>query len=77
VVFLEKLTVYEVSPVLLGAGIGTGTEIIKELDPPDPPAGSDSGGGDEGQTGNGEPSGVPPQVIGQGIAIDLLDLDLV
>lgn len=27
--FLEKLTVYEVSPVMLGAGIGTGTESIK------------------------------------------------
>lgn len=31
--FLEALTVYEVSPVMLGAGIGTGTESIKGIKP--------------------------------------------
>lgn len=30
--FLKKLEVYEVSPVLLGAGIGTGTTAIKSAD---------------------------------------------
>ena len=29
--FLEKLTVHEVSPVMLGAGVGTGTDFIKGL----------------------------------------------
>jgi len=31
--FLEALTVYEVSPVMLGAGIGTRTETIKGMKP--------------------------------------------
>jgi HK97 family phage prohead protease len=32
--FLKKLQVFEVSPVLVGAGVGTGTERIKQADPP-------------------------------------------
>lgn len=59
--FLETLVVHEVSPVMLGAGIGTGTVDIKS-------AGSNAGAEDgaekdgEGQTGDGVPSGASPQV---------------
>lgn len=71
--FLEKLTVYEVSPVMLGAGIGTGTETIKEQsDAGD--GDSDNAEGDEGQTGQaGDPSGTPPRVIATIIDIDLME----
>jgi HK97 family phage prohead protease len=32
--FLKKLHVFEMSPVLVGAGVGTGTERLKAADPP-------------------------------------------
>lgn len=66
VVFLRRLEVYEVSPVLLGAGIGTGTTDIKDR------AGSQSrskADGDEGEVepagdgGEDKPSGVSPAVM--------------
>lgn len=72
--FLEKLTVYEVSPVMLGAGIGTGTEAIKEQSDAGDAGDSDNAEGDEGQTGNaGDPSGAPPRVISTTIDIDLME----
>jgi len=75
--FLERLTVYEVSPVMLGAGIGTGTETIKGKEDAAPNGGdSDSAGNDEGQTGNGEPSGPPPRVVSTIIEIDLMEAEL-
>lgn len=51
--FLRRLKVYEVSPVMLGAGIGTGTTDIKTRPDDD----------DEGEAGDGKPSGVSPEVI--------------
>jgi len=72
VTFLRKLTVYEVSPVMLGAGIGTGTEEIKGADGGD----SDSAGNDEGQTGDGDPSGPPPRVVSAIIEIELMEVEL-
>ena len=81
--FLERLTVYEVSPVMLGAGIGTRTETIKSTERS---AGkitaeavttngdSDNAGNDEGQTGDGDPSGPPPRVVSTQIEIDLLEV---
>ena len=81
--FLEGLEVYEVSPVLLGAGIGTGTTAIKgdgggaRLEPGGPRTGSrgDAGGGG-GQAGGdaGEPSGPPPQVVLTQIEIELTEV---
>ena len=59
--FLETLVVHEVSPVMLGAGIGTGTVDIKSAGAN---AGAEDGAenNDEGQTGDGVPSGASPQV---------------
>jgi HK97 family phage prohead protease len=49
--FLKRLTVHEVSPVLLGAGIGTGTTSIKnEKETPDDTQ-------TEGEVGDDKPSG--------------------
>jgi HK97 family phage prohead protease len=78
VLFLEKLTVHEVSPVMLGAGIGTGTESIKEKGDAGGDVGdSDNADGDEGQTGDpSDPSGMAPRVISTIIEIDLLEVEL-
>jgi HK97 family phage prohead protease len=57
--FLRALKVYEVSPVMLGAGIGTGTTDIKTKPEDD----------DEGEAGDGKPSGVSPDVIRNQIEI--------
>lgn len=67
--FLRKLKVYEVSPVFLGAGIGTGTTDIKarkgaEENKPDD---------DEGEVSDDKPSGVGPDVIRT--QIDILELE--
>ena len=85
--YLRKLTVYEVSPVMLGAGIGTHTETIKGQNAgasaalsagstggPDDTGDSDNAGNDEGQTGDGDPSGPPPRVVSTQIEIDLLEV---
>ena len=68
VLFLRKLDVHEVSPVLLGAGIGTETVAIKRAK-----GASDDTEETEGQTGNGEPSGPPPCVLLAQIDIQLLE----
>lgn len=60
--FLRKLKVYEVSPVFLGAGIGTGTTDIK--DRKDQPGDEDEGEGDDAK-----PSGPGPDVIRSEIEI--------
>jgi len=49
--YLESLDVYEVSPVMLGAGIGTRTTGIKGA------ADGDDANGSEGEAGDGNPSG--------------------
>lgn len=69
--FLRRLTVYEISPVMLGAGIGTRTETIKSASD----GVADNAGDDEGQTGDGEPSGPPPQVVSTIVEIDLMEAD--
>lgn len=81
--FLEALTVYEVSPVMLGAGIGTRTEAIKGKEKEGGgDADSDNAGTDEGEagtggdTGDGKPSGPPPQVVSTNIEIDLMEAEL-
>lgn len=69
--FLDELIVHEVSPVMLGAGVGTHTVAIKSAD-----AGEDDSEEtpDEGQPGvTGEPSGAPPQVVRSGIEVLLLE----
>ena len=75
--FLEALTVYEVSPVMLGAGIGTRTEAIKGKEKEDAGDGdSDNAGTDEGEAGDGKPSGPPPQVVSAIVEIDLMEAEL-
>lgn len=61
--FLETLVVHEVSPVMLGAGIGTGTVAIKSADADAAGALDDAENDGEGQTGDGVPSGASPQVM--------------
>ena len=69
--FLRKLKVHEVSPVMLGAGVGTHTTSIK--------SGGGAGeaeGGDEGKAGSDEPStpsGPPPSVVRTQIEIEELE----
>lgn len=77
--YLRKLTVHEVSPVMLGAGIGTHTETIKGKGAggPDDAGDSDNAGNDEGQTAgdaDGDPSGPPPRVVSVQRTIDLLEV---
>jgi HK97 family phage prohead protease len=69
--FLEGLNVHEVSPVMLGAGIGTQTTAIKAADG----RGDGAGGGNGGQAGqgSGSPSGPPPQVMEAEIDILLME----
>ena len=64
VFFLRKLTVHEVSPVMLGAGIGTHTVSIKN---------QKNSGDDEGEAEDGKPSGVGPDVIRT--QIDIVELE--
>lgn len=71
VVFLRRLNVYEVSPVLLGAGIGTGTTDIKDrkADDGDSQSRGDSASRTEGEVepagdgGEDKLSGVSPAVM--------------
>ncbi len=69
--FLRKLKVHEVSPVMLGAGVGTHTTSIK--------SGGGAGeaeGGDEGKTGSdgaSTPSGPLPSVVRTRIEIEQLE----
>jgi len=70
--FLEALDVYEVSPVMLGAGIGTRTTGIKGADADD----DDDADGSEGQTAStGEPSGGEVELMRLRFDLDLLELD--
>lgn len=58
--YLESLDVYEVSPVMLGAGIGTRTTGIKSSAADAEGASADAEGdadGSEGEAGDGNPSG--------------------
>ena len=73
VMFLEGLNVHEVSPVLLGAGIGTGTTAIKGAGSSRSDGASGDAGGDEGQTGDGDPSGPRPQVVLARIDLELAE----
>jgi len=73
--FLDRLEVYEVSPVMLGAGIGTRTERIKEKDATDSDGEPDNAESDEGEAGDGKPSGPPPQVVSTHIEIDLMEAE--
>ena len=71
--FLDALTVHEVSPVMLGAGVGTQTVAIKSQGAGDDDL-EDAETPDEGQAGTaGEPSGVLPSVMRTGIEILLLE----
>ena len=67
--FLKALQVYEVAPVFLGAGVGTGTTSIKSGG-----LANDENSGTineaEDQTGDSESSGVSPDVV-------LLQLELI
>jgi len=70
---LKKLTVYEVSPVLLGAGIGTHTVAIKGTSPDvdsdpvepgeDPQDESPEDGSDSEAVASGKESGLTPEVV--------------
>jgi len=77
--FLERLDVHEVSPVFLGAGVGTETTSIKGQARGESGSGDDVGDGDGGQgdagTGAGdvEPSGPSPSVMMGQIDIEVLE----
>ena len=77
--FLEGLETHEVSPVLLGAGIGTQTTSIKGAKGEGPGAGDDAGDGDDGQSdagtdaGDVAPSGPMPSVVMADIDIQVLE----
>lgn len=63
VMLLQALDVHEVSPVMLGAGIGTGTTSIKDKKQDDPEGEADSEeAGDEAGKSDGKPEGVGPGV---------------
>jgi len=78
---LKKLTVYEVSPVLLGAGIGTQTVAIKGTSPDvdsdpvepgeDPQDESPEDGSDSEAAANGKESGLTPEVVMTDVEIGL------
>ena len=73
--FLEKLTVHEVSPVMLGAGIGTHTTAIKSAKEADEGT-SEEDAGQGGEGGDPEtvaPSGPPPEVVQTEIEILALE----
>lgn len=73
--FLEALDVHEVSPVMLGAGIGTHTTAIKGGRQETGEA-QDDAGQDEGQGGgnSAEPGGPSPQVVLTLIEINELEV---
>ena len=75
--FLEGLEVHEVSPVFLGAGIGTQTTGIKAQQQdaePDDTGEGDDGQGDAGtEAGNAAPSGPLPGVVMATIEIELTE----
>ncbi len=62
--FLRKLKVHEVSPVMLGAGIGTHTRAIKS---------DGDRGPTDGKGGNATPSGPVPSVVRAQVEIALLE----
>ena len=66
--FLESLDVYEVSPVMLGAGIGTGTSAIKGAD--DDTASDGDGAPESGPDQSGEAERVRLQC-----ELDLLEVE--
>ncbi len=74
---LKRLTVYEVSPVLLGAGIGTHTVAIKgtsqdKKDPvEDPQDESPEDGSDSEAADGGKESGLTPEVVLTDVEIGL------
>lgn len=76
--YLEALDVYEVSPVMLGAGIGTRTTGIKGAagggDGEDADAGDDADGS-EGEAGDGNPSGRKAELVRIGFDLDLMAVD--
>ena len=76
--FLEELDIHEVSPVMLGAGIGTETTAIKGAKGEGSPgAGEGAGDGADGQgdVGNGAEDVVPSGPV-LGVRVELLDLML-
>ena len=73
--FLEAMKVHEVSPVLLGAGIGTQTTAIKGAGGDSSDGAGDDADGDGGQTdANGAPSGPTPQVVMARIDTELTEV---
>ena len=72
--FLKGLDVFEVSPVLLGAGIGTQTTAIKGAGSASSDGASDDAGDDGDQTGDGASSGPYPQVVLASIDIELTEV---
>jgi len=76
--YLESLDVYEVSPVMLGAGIGTRTTGIKGAtegaDSSDADADGDAGGS-EGEGGDTNPSGGEAELVRIGFDLDLMEVD--
>jgi len=76
--YLEALDVYEVSPVMLGAGIGPRTTGIKGAagggDGEDADAGDDADGS-EGEAGDGNPSGREAELVRIGFDLDLMAVD--
>lgn len=71
--FLEELQVYEVSPVLIGAGNNTQTTVIKsalETEPDDEPEGEA-----ETETGDGNASGASPEDVELLITITELETE--
>jgi HK97 family phage prohead protease len=62
--YLESLDVYEVSPVMLGAGIGTRTTGIKgATEGADGADADDDADGSEGEAGDGNPSGGEAELV--------------
>jgi len=75
--FLRSLDVWGVAPVQRGAGIATRTVAIKGKEKEGgSDADSDNAGTDEGEAGDGKPSGPPPQVVSTLVEIDLMEAEL-
>ena len=76
--YLEALDVYEVSPVMLGAGIGTRTTGIKGAADGAVGTGADAGDdadGSEGEGGDTNPSGGEAELVRIGLDLDLMAVD--
>jgi HK97 family phage prohead protease len=76
--YLESLDVYEVSPVMLGAGIGTRTTGIKSSAADAEGANADAddeADGSEGEAGDGNPSGGEAELVRIGLDLDLMALE--